>query len=222
MTSVPQGGIYAIYGPDGGIYIGSARVFQKRWVFHRSLLRRNTHYAVRMQDAYNAHGAGCLRFAVLEYVDDMTMLHTTEQRWLDRLFAETPRHCIYNVTPSANGATGRKATPETRAKLSAVRKGRPKSEETRRRMSEGRKGMRFAPDHCNNNALAKSGGKAYTLIAPDGAEYPDVVNLSAFAREHGLSKSGLQNVAAGNAPAHKGWNVRLQLERGTRHRDQEY
>lgn len=209
MASIPQAGVYAIDGPDGGVYVGGSENLQKRWVFHRSLLRRGKHHAKRLQEVYDIYGADAIMFRVVEYTT-ADRVEELEQRYLDELFATRPRDLIYNVTASADGATGRIATEQARQRMSAFQKGRKRSDEVRRRMSEGRKGMRFAPDHCNNNALAKSSGKVYTAIAPNGTEYRNVVNITAFAREHGISRSGLSNVACGRAQTHKGWTLRLQ------------
>ena len=211
MSSITQGGIYIIKGPNDGIYVGSAVKFQKRWTFHRSLLRRGIHHSPHLQHAWDKYGETCLTFEIVEIVTDMDQLYAIEQRWLDTIFATVPRSRIYNVTRSADGATGRKPTAETLAKLSALRKGVRKSNETRQRMSAGRKGMRFTPGHCDNNALAKSGGKRYIVIAPDGTVYTDVVNLAAFAREYGAPRAGLANQACGNSPAAGGWSLAVMI-----------
>ena len=210
MESIAQGGIYAITGPNG-IYIGSAVKFRKRWVFHKSLLRRGKHHAKHLQHAHDKYGMDALNFRVLEVVSDMSTLYTTEQRYLDTLFALIDRRRIYNVTQAADGTTGRIPTPEARQRMSAFQKGRKRDAATRQRMSEGRKGMRFSAAHCDNNALAKSGGKRYVIIAPDGTEYRNVTNLSAFAREHGAPRSGLMNVASGVSAAAKGWHLAVQI-----------
>lgn len=50
-------------------------------------------------------------------------------------------------------------------------------------------------------------GAAHTITAPDGTIYTNVTNLSAFAREHGLSAVGLRQVAIGNYIHHHEWKV---------------
>lgn len=211
MDILSQAGIYAIGGPSGGIYIGSAVRFSKRWVFHKSLLRRGKHHSPHMQHAWNKYGPDCLCFAVLEVVDDMAQLYTIEQHYLDVLFLTVKRSRIYNVTRSADGSTGRIVTEETRRKLSAFQKGRKKPAGMGAAVSSARKGMKFAAGHVQNIALGKSGGKQYMIIAPDGTEYRSVTNISAFAREHGAPRSALMNVAAGLSATASGWRLAVQL-----------
>jgi group I intron endonuclease len=211
MHILSQAGIYAIGGPNGGIYVGSAVRFNKRWIFHKSLLRRDKHHSPHLQHAWNKYGPDCLHFEVLEIVDDVTQLYTIEQHYLDVLFSTVDRRRIYNVTRSADGATGRIHTPETRRKMSAFQRGRKRDADCRRKMSEGRKGMKFAATHCDNNALAKSGGKRYMAIGPDGTIYHGVVNIAAFARQHNAPYAGLRNIACGCAAVAGGWTLASYL-----------
>lgn len=207
-TSIARrGGIYLIAGPGGGVYLGSAQAFGKRWTFHRSLLRRGKHHSPHLQHAHDKYGMDALHFMVLAFVDDPAELYAVEQSWLDFVFAVVPRHRIYNVAPSADGARGRKASPEARAKMSAFQRGRPKSEGTRQRMSEGRKGMKFTAEHSRNIALGKGGGKVYTLVDPQGRIYDGVVNLTAFTREHGLPRTGLWQIIRGRSQTCRGWRL---------------
>ncbi len=48
-------------------------------------------------------------------------------------------------------------------------------------------------------------GKAHTPVAPDGTEYPNVTNLEAFCREHGLESSAMRKVCKGRYSHHRGW-----------------
>jgi group I intron endonuclease len=204
-----RSGIYLIAGPNGGVYIGSAQHFGRRWIFHRSLLRRGKHHSPHLQHTHDKYGLDSLHFMVLAFVDDAPNLYAVEQEWLDFVFDVVPRHRIYNVTRAANGATGRTATEETRRRLSAALRGKKRTLETRRRMSEGRMGMKFSSSHCDNNALAKSGGKVYTIVAPSGKVYSGVVNITAFAREHGMPVSNMSMMAGGHARSIRGWRVFL-------------
>lgn len=209
MKSIPQAGVYAISGPNGGLYIGGSENLRKREVFHWSLLRRGKHHATQLQEDYDTYGVEAITYRVLEYTT-ADLVGALEQRYLDNLFATHPRERIYNVTQSVDGATGRIATDEARRRMSAFQKGRKRTVETRRNMSEGRKGMKFEPGHVENIALGKSGGKRYVIIAPDGTEYRDVLNVTAFARDHGLAKSSLAMMACGKLRIVKGWTLRLQ------------
>lgn len=94
--------------------------------------------------------------------------------------------------------------PSVGAKISAALKGkvgpmlgRKFSDDHKRKISEATKGRtvsNYAKERCSSpesrdkRALSLSKGKVYTIISPDGDEYRDVVNLSEFAKEHGLNK----------------------------------
>ena len=56
----------------------------KRFVQHRSLLRRGKHYADRLQDAWNEYGGDVFSMMVLEEVADPGNLAAVEQRHLDQ------------------------------------------------------------------------------------------------------------------------------------------
>jgi group I intron endonuclease len=48
-------------------------------------------------------------------------------------------------------------------------------------------------------------GVSHTPVAPDGTRYPDVTNLTAFCRDHGLEQNTLQRVCKGKAKHTHGW-----------------
>lgn len=72
--------------------------------------------------------------------------------------------CLRNLTDGGEGAMGYKATPETKALLSRMRKGRVSnrkgstaSEETRRKMSLAKTGKKMSPEARMNNSRSKKG-----------------------------------------------------------------
>lgn len=173
-------GIYAIENVvTGQHYIGSASIIQKRWTAHRSALKHGRHHCHRLQRAWDKYGQSAFDFKVFEPVIGVkAVLHTREQEWLD-----TNSGRLYNESTTARGGcdaiaaakvsaanTGRKRTPEqcacmsaakrhqsaeTRAKISAAKKGKqvcwakgltlgPRTAEQRQRISEGHKGIRHS------------------------------------------------------------------------------
>jgi hypothetical protein len=74
-----------------------------------------------------------------------------------RLIAEIGRKQLCNHTDGGEGMSGWVASEETRAKFSALRKGRKHTDEARRKMSASRKGVPKSPEHVANQAAALRG-----------------------------------------------------------------
>lgn len=154
-------GLYEIRNIRKGTrYVGSARNLNRRWIAHRSCLGRGVHDNPRLQRAWNRDGAESFQFCVLVFLEESDLI-ATEQRLLDQVVGTEG---CYNMAPVANAPIyGRKASKETRAKMSAAAKGRklpPRSEEHRRRLSEavkGRKGKPLSEDHKRAISEANKG-----------------------------------------------------------------
>lgn len=110
---------------------------------------------------------------------------------------------------------GLKHTDESKEKIRQRHLGVPKSEEHRRKMSENAKGRpvkeetrqklrehNLQPEVLKKNIESKQ--KVWIVITPDGEEL-EVVNLSDFCKERGLSRTKMYTVAAGKANHHKGY-----------------
>jgi hypothetical protein len=89
-------------------YIGSSMNIAKRFVQHRSLLRRGKHYADRLQDAWNEYGEDVFSMTVLEEVADPGNLAAVEQRHLDQ------RQPAYNNSKAANNLASSNPIPPSR------------------------------------------------------------------------------------------------------------
>jgi group I intron endonuclease len=146
-------GIYCITCiPTGKIYIGSSNDLRRRHSDHCWQLNAGKHANPHLQNAWRCYGADAFCFDILEYVA-IEQLIEREQFYLDTL-RPWNKNIGFNVSICADSATrGRKASPETLAKLrakrhsaetkarmSAVKKGKPVSEETRRIKSANQKG----------------------------------------------------------------------------------
>lgn len=102
---------------------------------------------------------------------------------------EKPYMQIVNRDPekirkTAEKHRGMKRTDETKAKISAIHKGKTISEEQKIKLS-----------------------KKWIVIFPDGHE-EEVINLKAFCIENGLDVGNLSNVAYGRAKSHKKFRCR--------------
>lgn len=169
------GGLYILWLSDSHYYGGRAKCFNERWQGHLKALRQGKHCNQWMQRLYNIHG----RFEP-EVCQELPMggdHQAAEQAWLDGNYGEPG--CV-NLSRAADGGamTGRKHTAETRAKMSASRKGRPigppslearanmakagrnrkkvfgrkrpHTEETRAKMSKSHTGLVFTDEHRQN------------------------------------------------------------------------
>jgi group I intron endonuclease len=217
-------GIYRITcTPTGKFYIGSAVCLRIRWKDHRSDLRYNHHDNPKLQAAWNKYGEEAFIFDILELVLIPEMLTAREQYWLDKLKP------IFNIAPTAGSTLGVKHSPETRAKMSASRIGRPGtnlgrkfSPEVCAKMSASQRGTSKGP--CSPEKRAKlsalkkgisldpefqaSSMKTLIVTSPDGIEY-SIRGIKRFCREHDLHHFHLMQVARGEYSQHKGWKARF-------------
>lgn len=98
---------------------------------------------------------------------------------------------------------GRKATPETRAKLSAMRQN--PSAELRYKFGNATRGKKRKPESVRKSTEAKYG--TFIVTNPLGEEFT-VIGLAPFCREHGLDQGTMSRVALGKSKSHKGWKCR--------------
>ena len=117
-------GVYAITAPSGKQYIGSSVNMPRRWPVHRHHLRRGTHHTSRLQASANKYGVEALTFSVL-IVCSESDVRMYEQLAIDALKP------AYNVLSVAGSSSGFRHTPETKAKMSAIHKGKTLSAEHR-------------------------------------------------------------------------------------------
>lgn len=151
-------GIYLIFNrKNKKKYVGQAVDIEDRWRKHKSPLRKNKHGNPHLQKAWNKYGESSFKFSKLERVPEEKNLKDREQFWMDKLDV-CNREKGYNICPLASG---KRASEETKRKMSEAKKGNKAphygkkfSEETRKRMSKAQKGRKM---HENNKkALLKS------------------------------------------------------------------
>lgn len=214
-------GIYKITcTANGRFYIGSSNNCERRWITHRRDLRGQYHRNPHLQRAFNQYSEKCFTFEVIENVFVDTLLER-EQYWLDTLQPFSPNG--FNIAIKADsGMRGRKASLETRAKLSAVRKGFVFSDERNLKISLAKRGIKRSPETCakigaaskgrkfdleRNDKIRAANSRSYVVTNPDGAETP-ITNLKKFCREHGLDAATMSTVANGKRKHHKGWRCK--------------
>ena len=149
--SVPNAsGIYLITCTiTSKIYVGSAINLRQRRKGHFTDLQRNVHCNPKLQRAWNKYGEESFTFEILELVLLPELLTAREQHWFKKLKPFGNKG--FNIAREAGSALGHRHTPETREKQRVVKlgkpnpnrgnqKGRKASPETRIRLSAARIG----------------------------------------------------------------------------------
>jgi group I intron endonuclease len=173
-----RGVVYMIENVQNGhCYIGSTTNAPLRWQNHRAALRHQRHHSDYLQRAWNKYGEGTFSFSVLEECpgDDLIEI---EQRLLDRVkpeynMAQNVRAPTTGTHPSqatrlrisAGGKgripwnKGKKASDETRARMSTAQKKRSVSPETRAKMAASKRGHKVTPETRRKIGLGHKGRK---------------------------------------------------------------
>lgn len=143
-----KSGIYKITCiPKGKVYVGASHNISKRFSKHKSMLRRKKHHNPALQMDWGAHGPDAFVFSVLSYENSEDLIKK-EQEAIDFHQATDPA-CGYNILPAYQSSLGSKVTSTTieKLKLSRIGKkpslGMKHSEETKAKMSADRKGKKY-------------------------------------------------------------------------------
>lgn len=195
-------GIYKIINVvNNKFYVGSAVNFSRRKTRHFSELRTGKHNNRYLQAAWNKHGEAAFVFAVVEEVQDKSVLHEVENRWLKE---HVGKDYCYNIGVDAVAPTlgwsgeksptwGRKRTPEELA--AQCWKGRTHTEEAKAKISASLKGHELsAVTRAKISAtLSGEGNYWYGKKRPDhGAKVSKMV----FAMPDGIMFASLQQCLA--------------------------
>src|SRR5436189_4881922 len=102
-------GIYKIVNKaNGKLYVGSALNLRKRCNTHFNFLSKKIHSNRFLQNSYNKHGKEIFEFAVIEFVDDPSLLIIREQFYIDT-YKSFDRLKGYNISPTAGNNLGMKS-----------------------------------------------------------------------------------------------------------------
>lgn len=136
-------GIYGIQNKiNGCIYIGKTGMnFGDRWDSHRALLRSNKHFNLYLQRAWNKYGEENFEFIIVEEcnVDDIN----DRERYYIQFYRE--QDLSYNLADGGEGGAflGKHLSEETKRKIGEKNRinmlGRKASDETRAKMSRSQK-----------------------------------------------------------------------------------
>lgn len=202
-------GIYKITNLiNNKIYIGSTKNLYQRRIDHFYSLKINKHHNSHLQNSYNKYGTENFVFEIL-ITCHPDMLLWYEQQFSDQWKPEYNKKRIAERNATKRHSTykgkkrGRKpsslVTNETKEKIKKLGRmmGHSVSQNTRDKLSAKLKGR---PNY--NLAKIVDG-----LISPDGTVYKNILNLSDFCKEHGLSKGNMWSVVNRKRNHHKGWKA---------------
>jgi group I intron endonuclease len=201
-------GIYEIRNVETEcVYIGQTRQpFKKRFFYHRWQLRTNKHENPYLQSSYNKHGEDAFQFSVLKVVTDPSMLDQYEMEEIAK--AKETGKC-YNMLAGGGGRPGIPLSEERRKELGALNKilntGKKASEETRKKMSEKRKGIKRTKEDMDKavntriNRILSGDKKKTQKITPDQARSikQDIMNNMSYtylAEKYNVSYSNINAI----------------------------
>lgn len=107
LASISQRcGIYAIVNrASAKCYVGSALNMRRRLSGHIKALTSNSHYNLKLQNAWNKYGAEYFEMRCLEFISTQNKLLKREQHWIDCLDVIENG---YNISPTAGSNFGAK------------------------------------------------------------------------------------------------------------------
>lgn len=126
-------GIYAIKNKiNNKMYIGKSVNVNKRKSYHLWLLRNNSHFNPKLQNAFNKYGEENLEFVILEKCNK-DELDDKEIKYINRY---NTTNNGYNICEGGEGSLGRTLSGETKQKISNANTGRKQDEVAKKRKSE--------------------------------------------------------------------------------------
>jgi group I intron endonuclease len=219
-------GIYKIINVvNNKFYVGSAVNFSRRKARHFSELRHNKHKNRWLQASWNKHGESAFVFALVEEVQDKTLLLEAENRWLKEhvgkdycynigvdatapmlgMSGEASPTWGYKHTPEAiaiitSASTGRKHTPEDIEKIRQHWIGKPKSAAIRAKISatlSGEGNFWYGKKRPDHGAKVSK-----TIFAkPDGILFPSILVAR---RYYDVKPTTLNRALKSNKPISRG------------------
>lgn len=129
-------GIYKIINKiNGKMYIGSAVDIQKRWIKHKSDLRKNKHHSKKLQNSWNKYGEQNFIFEIVEECEKNKDLLLSKESYYFILY-DTVKNGYNCAIKAGSPMFGKKHSEETKKKISKSNKGRKHSEETREKLKK--------------------------------------------------------------------------------------
>jgi len=172
-----QSGIYAIENKiNGKRYIGSAVNIRRRFIEHKSPLRRGIHWNRYLQRAWDMHGEESFSFRPILFCDKSNLIYF-EQRVIDTVDASNP-NVGYNLRPNARNNLGMRLSAKSKAKIGDSTRGeknhnygKPMPESVKLKVSKAKTGQNTLGDAYHSKAVIDTWDKvAYSCIKEAAAK----------------------------------------------------
>lgn len=135
---------------NGKIYIGQSKDPIARFSHHcRSRLNKRKS---RLQISMTKHGIENFELTILEEHDSKEAVKSAEIRLIAEYKTQDP-DIGYNMTSGGDGCHD--LSEESKEKMRAAHLGKKASSETRLKMSKSQRGRVMSPDHCKNLSIAR-------------------------------------------------------------------
>lgn len=139
--TIRESGIYKISNiKNGDFYIGSSININNRRNKHLFELKKDIHNNSHLQRAWKKYGENNFQFETIELCDNHQLIEK-EQYYIDNL---NPK---YNICKMAYSTIGRKASEETKLKMSKSHRNFKHSEESKKKLSIAHKGKKLSEEH---------------------------------------------------------------------------
>ena len=207
-------GIYQIRNTiNNKVYIGQTKErFERRYWLHNFLLKNNKHDNVNLQNEYNDQNGEGFSFEVVEAITEpKEKLINIDLDYDEKYYIKMAREkgLCYNISDGGKGAlgvpmteanrkfhaehnrilnTGKKASEETKRKMSEARKGIPLDKNLVKKMRESKEKKYLQNIKTNMNKITAQEAKEIKIALMNNISYDD---LSAM---YGVSKSNINAI----------------------------
>lgn len=131
-----KSGIYAIKNKmNNKMYIGQSVNVNKRKSYHLWLLRNNSHFNPKLQNAFNKYGEENFEFVILEKCNKEEL----DDKEIEYISRYNTTNNGYNICEGGGGSLGRTLSEETKQKISNANIGRKQDEIAKKRKSKAMK-----------------------------------------------------------------------------------
>lgn len=153
---------------NGKRYVGSSVQTKRRWISHKTQLRRQVHGNPHLQSAWNKYGESAFVFSILEEVQNESDLVMREQYWMDATKSRNPTYGYNKVD------AGDHQTPECRKRQSERMSGTQIPQARRDQQSVKMKRHWSTHTHpCSGKPLSKERRQKQAAITKARYDDPD-------------------------------------------------
>jgi len=182
MASNNQGIYKLVYLPTGHFYIGATTDLRQRWFIHQSMMKAGRATS-KIQELYDKDkDLNSWVFEILEFVKQKRSLDSKETMWIKQHFNDPL--CINTYSIATSGKRGAKIKTISKHKIAQNLLGK----------------------NAPGNIIRRPAN--LTFISPTGVEYSNVKSVKAFAKEHNLQQSSMNQLANGQVNIVDGWTAR--------------